>query len=287
MHALPALIAAALAVALAAPLLGAMSRGGHVRENYRGRLLAFPFGVLVPAAAIAALALVAFVQWLGAGTLLDPDTAVVAVYCFGVAALGLIDDALGGGSGLGSGGGHRSTPPRGVRAHAAAALRGERSTGAIKAFGTTALAVLVATHLPATRQHWLLAAAVLVLATHFFNLLDLRPGRSGKGFVLLLAAAVIAGGTPAPLWSVGLFAAPALVACALDLREQVLLGDTGASVLGALAGLVIVQSVAPAGEIVVLSLLLIAAIYGELRSISGLVARTPLLRELDSWGRPS
>jgi len=28
-------------------------------------------------------------------------------------------------------------------------------------------------------------------------------------------------------------------------------------------------------------------VYGELRSISSLIERTPGLRQLDSWGRPS
>jgi hypothetical protein len=58
-------------------------------------------------------------------------------------------------------------------------------------------------------------------------------------------------------------------------------------VLGALAGLAIVLGLTGIGQLVALALLLIASIYGELRSISTLVARTPLLRELDSWGRPS
>ena len=39
--------------------------------------------------------------------------------------------------------------------------------------------------------HWLLAAAVLVLATNAFNLLDLRPGRATKAFVLLGAGLAI------------------------------------------------------------------------------------------------
>jgi hypothetical protein len=295
MHALPASIAALLAGVLAGPLRRAMIAAGHVRENHRGRLLVFPFGVLMPVAALAALVPVAIAQRLGAGTLLHRETLLVAVYCLGVAALGLIDDALG------NRGGARSTegvtppgpadspppPPRGVRAHAAATLRGELSTGAIKACCTAGLALLVAGELPVTRARWLLAAAVLVLATHVFNLLDVRPGRSGKAFVLLLAALAIATGQLRPLWAVGLFAAPALVACALDLRERAMLGDTGASLLGALAGLVIVLSLAGVGQLIALALLLIASIYGELRSISTLVERTPLLRELDSWGRPS
>jgi hypothetical protein len=297
MHALPALLAAAIACLLAGPMLRAMVAAGQVRENYRGRPLAFPFGVLVPVAALLALVSLALAERLGAGTLLHRETLLAAVYCLGVAALGQVDDALGGsrpgaspaGPSARTAAGARvlREPPRGLRGHAAAVMHGELSTGAIKACGTAGLALLVARGLPGTRAPWLLSAAVLVLATHVFNLLDMRPGRSGKALVLVLAGVAIGGGALWPVWAVGLFAAPALVACVFDLRERALLGDTGASLLGAVAGLVIVLSLGGAAQLVALALLLIASIYGELRSISALVERTPLLRELDSLGRPS
>jgi hypothetical protein len=41
------------------------------------------------------------------------------------------------------------------------------------------------------------------------------------------------------------------------------------------------------GQLVALALLALITLYGEMRSISGLVERVPVLRELDSWGRPS
>jgi hypothetical protein len=134
---------------------------------------------------------------------------------------------------------------------------------------------------------WLLAAAVLVLATNVFNLLDLRPGRSIKAFVLLGAGLTIGSSDLRPLWALGLFAAPALVAGLYDLRERAMLGDTGANLLGALAGLWLVLTLSGAGQLVALALLAMITLYGELRSISALVERVPVLRELDSWGRPS
>jgi UDP-GlcNAc:undecaprenyl-phosphate GlcNAc-1-phosphate transferase len=90
-----------------------------------------------------------------------------------------------------------------------------------------------------------------------------------------------------PLWSLGLFVAPSLVAGLYDLRERAMLGDTGANLIGALAGLWIVLTLSQTGQIVALALLLAFTIYAEIRSISGLIERTPGLRELDSWGRPS
>ena len=79
---------------------------------------------------------------------------------------------------------------------------------------------------------------VIVLCTNVFNLLDLRPGRAIKVFVVLGAALTAASGEVRALWALGLFAAPALVAGAYDLRERAMLGDTGANLLGAVGGLV-------------------------------------------------
>jgi UDP-GlcNAc:undecaprenyl-phosphate GlcNAc-1-phosphate transferase len=67
----------------------------------------------------------------------------------------------------------------------------------------------------------------------------------------------------------------------------VMLGDTGANLLGALGGLWLVLTLSRTGQIVALALLAAITLYGELRSISAFVERTPGLRRLDSWGRPT
>ncbi len=170
---------------------------------------------------------------------------------------------------------------------AAALLRGELSTGALKAVGSLGLALMAMAFYEEGDGRWLLAAAVLVLATNVFNLLDLRPGRAGKAFVLLGAGLTLGGWELRPLWSIGLFAAPALVATRYDLHELAMLGDTGSNLLGALAGLWLVLTLSGTGQLIALALLAILTVYGELRSISSLIERTPGLRSLDSWGRPA
>jgi UDP-N-acetylmuramyl pentapeptide phosphotransferase/UDP-N-acetylglucosamine-1-phosphate transferase len=65
-----------------------------------------------------------------------------------------------------------------------------------------------------------------------------------------------------------------------------MLGDTGSNVIGALAGAWLVLTLSTAGDAIALALLAAITVYGEFRSISELVERTPGLRELDSIGRP-
>ena len=279
MHALPFLLALASALILAPAVLRMLSEGGHRKLNYRERSLPFPFGVLALAAALIALIPLMLVQVLGSAEVFHPETLPIAVYALGVLALGLIDDTLGE---------PRAERPirRGWRGHGAAVLRGQLSTGALKAAGSLGLALLAMSYLGLSNGRWLLAAAVLVLSTNAFNLLDLRPGRSTKAFVLLGLGAGIGSGSPRSLWALGLFVGPALVAGFYDLRERAMLGDTGANLLGALAGLWLVLTLSGTGQLVALALLGALTVYGELRSISELVERTPGLRELDSWGRP-
>jgi UDP-GlcNAc:undecaprenyl-phosphate GlcNAc-1-phosphate transferase len=278
MRPLPSILALVSAVVLAPALLRALAQAGHTRPNYRDRALPFPFGVLTLAAALLALVPLLLVQRLASTQLLPVRLLPICVYALGVLALGLLDDTLGSA-------GHSS--PRGWRGHGAATLRGELSTGALKAAGSLGLALLAMSYLGLSNGRWLLATAVLVLATNVFNLLDLRPGRATKAFVALGAGLAIGSAELRALWALGLFAAPALVAGVYDLRERAMLGDTGANLLGALAGLWLVLTLSGTGQLVALALLAAITLYGELRSISTFVERTPGLRRLDSWGRPT
>jgi UDP-GlcNAc:undecaprenyl-phosphate/decaprenyl-phosphate GlcNAc-1-phosphate transferase len=263
-------VGAAVAAAIAPGALRALAAAGHTRENYRGRRVAFPSGAVAVAAAILALGVLAAAQ--EALDLAVLETWILALP-LGVALLGLLDDVL-------------DAPARGWRGHARALARGELSTGALKAAGTLALALAV---LSQVLGGWsLLLSALLVAATtNLFNLLDLRPGRAVKAWVLL-AVALLAGTQDAePLRAVGPFAGPLLVLGFHDLRERAMLGDTGSNVLGVLAGLWLVLALGDAGELVALAVVLALTLYGELRSITRAIERNPVLRRLDEAGRPA
>ena len=88
-----------------------------------------------------------------------------------------------------------------------------------------------------------------------------------------------------PLKALGLFAGPVVIAGLYDLRERAMLGDTGSNLVGALAGLWIVLSLDTTGQAVALVVLAALTAYGEFRSISAFVERTPGFRHLDSIGR--
>jgi UDP-N-acetylmuramyl pentapeptide phosphotransferase/UDP-N-acetylglucosamine-1-phosphate transferase len=267
-----------IALAVVPTALRELERRGLVKENYRGAMVAFPAGLAAVAASLIALGPAAIADHASDGDVWPAIGAPVgivgmALYVLGVAVLGLIDDLIGAGD------------ERGWRGHARATAAGGFSPGLLKAAGGAGLALFVLAGSALDTGDYLLAAAVLVLATNFFNLLDLRPGRSLKAFALLGAALMIGSMDLDPLWALGLFVGPLLVLMPFDLRERGMLGDTGSNVAGAVAGLWLILTLDTTGQLIALAVIGTATIYGEFRSISRLIDRTPGLRHLDSLGR--
>ena len=271
------LLSAALAALLAGPWLSDMARAGLVRANYRGRDVAFPAGAVLVSCSLLALAPLAILDDRADLDLLDPELRRWAVYVLGVALLGLLDDALGRG--------HADDTHRGWRGHARAVLGGRFSTGAIKAAGSLALAAYAASGLGQEGIDYVADLALLLLATNLFNLLDLRPGRVEKAFGALLAGLCIGAATLEPLELVGVFVGPVLVVTWFTLREQAMLGDSGSNLVGALAGVAMIETLDETGRWIALGVVAALTIYGEFRSISQTIERIPPLRALDSLGR--
>jgi len=269
-------VAVSLLVAafVAPPLVRSLRETGFARENYRGATVAFPAGIAIPVVAVLALVPLSLLFELAKVDLFVDGTGRALIYVLGVGLLGLVDDLVG-----------SDVAARGWRGHARAAARGGLTTGAIKAGGSLGLALFAVAGRGDGAGEYLLEAAVLVVATNLFNLLDLRPGRSAKALILLGAGLTLGSQDLDPLWAVGLFAGPILVLLPLDLSEVGMLGDTGSNAIGAVAGLWLVLTLSTTGQAVALAIMVAVTVYGEFRSIATLIDRTPGLRHLDSLGR--
>jgi hypothetical protein len=272
-------VSAAIAALVCGRWLEDMRGHGLVRENYRGAHPAFPAGAVLVSCSLLALAPLAVLDDRADLDLLSPDLRRWAVYVLGVAFLGLLDDALGRGA--------ANDAPRGWRGHARAVMDGRFSTGAIKAIGALALAAYAVSGRGRENVDYLADLALLLLATNLFNLLDLRPGRVEKAFVLLLAGLCLGAWTAVPLELLGVFIGPVLVGAAYTLRERAMLGDTGANLVGALAGISLLVVLGEEARLVALATVAALTIYGEFRSISRVIERVTPLRQLDSLGRVS
>ena len=267
----------ALAAALVPGWLRDMRSSGLVRENWRGRVVAFPSGAVLITVALIALAPLALLDDRADLDLLEPELRRWIVFVLGVALLGLLDDSLGRASESGS--------PRGWRGHSRAVAAGGFSTGAIKAAGAFALAAYAVSGRGRQDLDYVADLALLLLATNLFNLLDLRPGRVEKVFFALLAGLCLGAWTAGPLMLLGIFIGPVIVGTAFTLRERAMLGDTGSNLVGSLAGVSLLVTLGDDARLIALAIIVALTIYGEFRSINSVVERVPPMRYLDSLGR--
>lgn len=296
---LPILGLSLLAAALWLPSLWLSSVTlGSRKTNYLGRTLPGAAGLLIPLVTLITLALQPGFSWWNPPLVTcgfswwNPPLLVACSF----GAVGLLDDLYG----------HLGRA-RGLRGHLAALLKGRFTTGAIKAVGGLGAgcwaAFLVNHDEPNRLALMVLDGLVIALCANLLNLLDLRPGRALKGFLLLslVAGAFVAVNfsTWQPSGGESLYfvqrmnhALPvllptllaALVMAPSDLAGRVILGDVGANTLGAIAGLALVYALPVPGRLAALIILIAIHVYCERASLTDLIARHRALRWLDALG---
>ena len=131
----------------------------------------------------------------------------------------------------------------------------------------------------------LVDAAVVALAANLTNLLDRAPGRAIKAGLMAYVPVAVALGTS----GFGLALAPVVGTFAGmlpdDLGERLMIGDTGAYVLGGALGLGAVAAAGPAATLIVLVGLVALTACSEVVSFSRVIEATPWLRAIDRLGR--
>jgi glycosyltransferase involved in cell wall biosynthesis len=166
-----------------------------------------------------------------------------------VAAIGLADDLWSG-------------PERGFRAH----LRARRTTGTLKLVGIPLYALI--------RTRSVSGALLVALSANALNQLDTKPGRALKAYIALAIP------LRAPLGA-------AVLIAPYDLREMAMLGDSGSNALGALLGWSSVSRFTGRGRWIAVAALAGLTALGERTSLGRIIERTPVLRQVDEWGRGS
>jgi UDP-GlcNAc:undecaprenyl-phosphate/decaprenyl-phosphate GlcNAc-1-phosphate transferase len=250
------------------------------RTNFRGRELPTAGGIVLVLAVLSVEAVRTALAEFGVGDELSDELvrAIVLFACFAFAFLGLIDDLLGDHD--------TGTTARGFAGHLGALRRGQLTTGSMKLFGGAVVAVvLVATPGDVSGRRLLADAALVALAANLGNLLDRAPGRTMKvALIAYVPLALVAGSD-----MVGVAIAPVLGATAgllyADLRERLMLGDTGANLIGAVLGLAVVLETSRGVRSIVLVVLVVLNLASERVSFSRVIAATPGLRHLDRLGR--
>ena len=253
------------------------------RRNFRGWTVPTAGGIVIVLAVLVVEAGRAVFGALGVGA--EPGLTVarseMLFAAFGFGLLGLLDDVLGGDDSTDGG-----IDAQGFRGHVGALLRGRLTTGLVKLVGGAGVAVvLVAAPGFATGRRLLVDAVLIALAANLGNLLDRAPGRVLKGALVVYVPLALTVGTD----PVGVALAP-LIGAAIglfpdDLRERLMLGDTGANVVGAALGLGVVLGTSSTTRTGVLWTLIALNVAAELVSFSAVIDRVGPLRAFDRLGR--
>ena len=243
-------------------------RPPHLRVNYRGRPVIGTAGAIlaVPLALGAVFAMMSSTGGDAAATTMLASGVVVAV-------LGYVDDVYG------------DREARGFGGHVGELLRGRVTTGLVKAVGGGVVGLGAAVAL-GRRGVWIFVAGVVIaLSANLANLLDVRPGRAIKVWspvAVLLLFAVLPGRSERVLMSllgaVGVF-------LIYEMREQVMLGDTGAGLLGVVAGVAAVAGTGRIALVAILGVLLALTATSEVLSFSRVIEAVRPLRWADELGR--
>jgi len=273
-------VVASAVTAVVRGVLDAQAPGGQARwtrTNHRGEPITLLEGPAVAAGLLAG------------GLVGAPSTrgaVALTVATASGAAFGLVDDL-----------GEDTTARRkGLRGHLGALARGELTTGGLKVLGIGAGALVAAAaatplHGPdGTRRStvaWLAdvaaSGALVASSANLVNLLDLRPGRALKAATLVAAPLGLGpgGGAGAGAAVLGVVGA----ALDQDLAEADMLGDGGANALGATLGTAVVLSAPRPVRLAALAAVVALTVASEKVSFTRVIERTPVLREVDGWGR--
>lgn len=255
---------------LSIPLLsGMLKSSGMLRSNYRGEKIPVSMGIcFIPALIINSTILL----YCNVDTIRLFRIYILLFAIMSMCFAGIIDDSIG------------NRDVTGLKGHFKSLLKGKLTTGGFKALLGGLVGLLITVSISKSISYILVGTLVIALSTNFMNLLDLRPGRAIK--VYLLISIIIFIFSSVFEKEVMMLILPAVVAYFYyDLKAMAMMGDAGSNVLGISIGVFIVTSFDLKVQIFYLAILVAIHIIGEKFSITKLIENNHILNYIDKLGR--
>lgn len=196
------------------------------------------------------------------------------IFLFGLYSIGLLgflDDTIG------------TDEYKGLKGHIGQFFKGNLTSGNIKASLGFFIALLITIY--NQDKLYLTNALIIALTINFHNLLDLRPGRVSKAFIIISIIVILISKTSKYNYILITLLGAILFYINKDLKAQLMMGDTGSNILGFSLGYYIMMSLGDISKFIILTLLIAIHIYTEKFSLTETIENIKILNFLDKLGR--
>ena len=240
-----------------------------IRPNYKKDMIPVSMGlVFLPTIVINSIILVYF-------TTNYNDLVYVFMYLFGLISMclaGVLDDIVG------------NRDVSGLKGHFKSLLKGHLTTGGFKALFGGFVGIVISIAISKDLVDICINTLIIALSTNLMNLLDLRPGRAIKLYLVIIIPILLTlVGYPKAL--VFILLPSVIVYFFDDLKAKAMMGDTGSNVLGISIGILFAIGYSRYIRISWLVFLVFIHALTEKYSLTKIIENNKFLNFIDKLGR--
>ena len=240
-----------------------------VRPNYKNDMIPVSMGIVfLPMIIINGIILALF-------TAQYKNLLYVFMFIFGMISMffaGILDDIIG------------TREVSGLKGHFKSFFKGTLTTGGFKAIFGGFVGVLISIAISESIPDIIINTLIIALSTNLMNLLDLRPGRAIKVYLVIMIAIFIT--LTGYIKILPLLILPNVLAYFnYDLKAKAMMGDTGSNVLGISIGMIMVFGYSFNVRVSWLVFLVLIHILTEKYSLTEIIENNKILNFIDKLGR--
>lgn len=240
-----------------------------VRPNYKKDMIPVSMGIVfLPMIIINSIILIYFTK--------EPRNLLyVFVFIFGMICMffaGILDDIIG------------NRDVSGLKGHFKSLFKGNLTTGGFKAVFGGFIGVLISLSISKSIPNIIINTLIIALSTNLMNLLDLRPGRAIKVYLVIIISIFVT--LTGYIKVLPLLILPNVLAYFnFDLKAKAMMGDTGSNVLGISIGILMVFGYSFNIRIIWLVFLVLIHLLTEKYSLTKIIENNKILNFIDKLGR--
>lgn len=242
--------------------------------NYRGKTVYNSAGIFFTLNILfMCMAILVTNSWFYGTPYMSREMLVITSGVLSASFAGYIDDAA-------------SSPSKGISGHMRSLFKGDLTSGSIKALVGIPISLIISLSGNYTIMHTILNFLLICLMQNFINLMDLRPGRAIKAYMILsiISSIFIASNTVYMGINSGILLS-LIFYLKYEINEVCMMGDAGSNALGIYLGIACASSNSAAFKLIMVLFLVSAHVYAEFASISSLIDKVAVLKMLDIMGR--